>query len=74
MGSPFQSPRGGIWRAGVRLETHDEVEATLQSALEYDRPSVVDAHINPAEDVYPIVPSSGDNAKFAMNEAQLEEL
>ncbi len=59
---------------GFRLETCDEVEATLQSALEYDGPSVVDAHINPAEDVYSIVLSGGDNAKFAMNEAQLEEL
>ncbi|WP_336346238.1 biosynthetic-type acetolactate synthase large subunit [Halalkalicoccus ordinarius] len=59
---------------GFRLETDNEVEETLQAALDYDGPSVVDAHVDPAEDVYPIVPSGGDNAKFAMNGAQLEEL
>ncbi|WP_336365155.1 biosynthetic-type acetolactate synthase large subunit [Halalkalicoccus salilacus] len=59
---------------GFRLETDDEVEETLKVALDYDGPSVVDAHVDPAEDVYPIVPSGGDNAKFAMNGAQLEEL
>ena len=59
---------------GFRLDDYYEAEATLQSALDYDRPSIVDAHIDPEEDVYPMVPSSGDNGKFAINEDQLEEL
>ncbi|MFB6210377.1 MAG: biosynthetic-type acetolactate synthase large subunit [Halobacteriales archaeon] len=59
---------------GFRLENYDDVEPTLRAAVEYDGPSVVDAHIDPEEDVYPMVPSGGDNTKFAMNAAQLEEL
>ncbi|MFB6299307.1 MAG: biosynthetic-type acetolactate synthase large subunit [Halobacteriales archaeon] len=59
---------------GFRLEEYDAVEETLQAAVDYDGPSVVDAHIDPEEDVYPMVPSGGDNTKFAMNLAQLEEL
>ncbi len=59
---------------GFRIEAHDEVEETLQAAREYDGPSVVDAHIDPEENVYPMVPSGGDNARFALNEDQLEEL
>lgn len=59
---------------GFRLDTYEAVSETLQAALEYDGPSVVDAHIDPEEGVYPIVPSGGDNTKFAMNAAQLEEL
>jgi acetolactate synthase-1/2/3 large subunit len=59
---------------GFRMDSYDEVEKTLQLALEYDGPSVVDAQINPDEDVYPMVPSGGDNSKFAMNREQLERL
>jgi acetolactate synthase-1/2/3 large subunit len=59
---------------GFRLDDPDETAATLRAALDYDGPSVVDAHVDPDEDVYPIVPSGGDNGKFAMNAAQLEEL
>ncbi|MFB6157911.1 MAG: biosynthetic-type acetolactate synthase large subunit [Haloferacaceae archaeon] len=59
---------------GFRVDAADEVAGTLRAALDHDGPSVVDAHIDPEEDVYPIVPSGGDNGKFAMNEAQLEEL
>ncbi len=64
----------GFGARGFRIETYDEADETLRAALEYDGPSVVDAHVDPEEDVYPIVPSGGDNTKFAMNEAQLEEL
>jgi len=64
----------GFGARGFRLETYDEVEKTLQAAFEYDGPSVVDAHIDPEESVYPMVPSGGDNTKFAMNSAQLEKL
>ena len=43
----------------------------MQAALDYDGPSVVDVHINPEEDVYPMVPSGGDNGRFALSEDQL---
>ncbi len=64
----------GFGARGFRIETYDDIDETLRAAYEYDGPSVVDAHVDPEEDVYPIVPSGGDNTKFAMNEAQLEEL
>jgi len=56
---------------GFTLEGYDEVADTLQAAFDYDGPSVVDAHIDPAENVYPMVPSGGDNARFALAEDQL---
>jgi acetolactate synthase-1/2/3 large subunit len=59
---------------GLRLESYDEVEATIQTAREYDGPSVIDAIIDPGENVYPMVPSGGDNARFALNEDHLEQL
>ena len=59
---------------GLRVEDPDNVEETIQQAREYDGPSVVDAIIDPAENVYPMVPSGGDNARFALNEDHLEEL
>jgi acetolactate synthase-1/2/3 large subunit len=57
---------------GFRLEDYDDVEETVAAAREYDGPSVVDAIIDPAENVYPMVPSGGDNGLFALNEAHLE--
>ncbi|NLV10979.1 biosynthetic-type acetolactate synthase large subunit [Halomicrobium mukohataei] len=59
---------------GFRLEEYDDVEETIQAAREYDGPSVVDAIIDPAENVYPMVPSGGDNGLFALNERHLEQL
>ena len=59
---------------GFRLEDYDDVADTLEAALAYDGPSVVDAVIDPEENVFPMVPSGGDNGQFAMNEAQLEQL
>jgi len=56
---------------GFTMREYDEVADTLEAALEYDGPSVVDAHIDPAENVYPMVPSGGDNARFALSEDQL---
>jgi acetolactate synthase-1/2/3 large subunit len=56
---------------GFRIESYDEVEAVVAAALEYDGPSVVDAHIDPGENVYPMVPSGGDNGLFALAEDQL---
>ena len=59
---------------GLRMEGYDEVEETIQRARDYDGPSVIDAFIDPTENVYPMVPSGGDNARFALNERHLEEL
>ncbi|WP_267161836.1 biosynthetic-type acetolactate synthase large subunit [Halovenus salina] len=59
---------------GFSLDDADDAEATLTAASEYDGPAVVDAHIDPDENVYPMVPSGGDNARFALNETQLEGL
>ncbi len=60
--------------AGFRIEDADEVEETIQAARDHDGPSVIDAIIDPAQNVYPMVPSGGDNARFALNETQLEGL
>jgi acetolactate synthase-1/2/3 large subunit len=59
---------------GLRLESYDEVEETIKTAREYDGPTVIDAIIDPSENVYPMVPSGGDNARFALNEDHLEQL
>ena len=59
---------------GFRLETYDQVAETVEAALAYDGPSVVDVYIDPAENVFPMVPSGGDNGRFAMNQAHMEEL
>jgi acetolactate synthase-1/2/3 large subunit len=56
---------------GFRIETQDEVEETVKAALDYDGPSVVDVFIDPEENVYPMVPSGGDNGQFALSEDQL---
>ena len=56
---------------GFRIESHEEVEETVQEALDYDGPSIVDVFIDPEENVYPMVPSGGDNGQFALSEEQL---
>ena len=56
---------------GFRIDDYDEVADTVEAALDYDGPSVVDVHIDPAENVYPMVPSGGDNGLFALSEDQL---
>ncbi|WP_058996633.1 biosynthetic-type acetolactate synthase large subunit [Haloarcula sp. CBA1127] len=57
---------------GFTLESYDNVEETIQEAREYDGPSVIDAHIDPGENVFPMVPSGGDNGQFALNEDHLD--
>ncbi|QSG11134.1 Acetolactate synthase large subunit or other thiamine pyrophosphate-requiring enzyme [Halapricum desulfuricans] len=57
---------------GFRLEEPEDVEETIQAAREYDGPAVIDAIIDPAENVFPMVPSGGDNGLFALNEQHLE--
>ncbi|WP_338738094.1 biosynthetic-type acetolactate synthase large subunit [Haloplanus salilacus] len=56
---------------GWRVDDYDEVADAVEEALDYDGPSVVDFHIDPAENVYPMVPSGGANDKFALSEDQL---
>ncbi len=56
---------------GFRIESYEEVESVVAEALAYDGPSVVDVHIDPEENVYPMVPSGGDNGRFALSEDQL---
>ncbi|MFD1515548.1 biosynthetic-type acetolactate synthase large subunit [Halomarina rubra] len=56
---------------GFTLREYDETAETLREAIDYDGPSVVDAHIDPTENVYPMVPSGGDNCQFALSEDQL---
>ena len=56
---------------GFTLREYDEVADTLRAAIDYDGPSIVDAHIDPDENVYPMVPSGGDNCQFALSEDQL---
>ena len=60
--------------AGFRIDDYDEVEETIEAAREYDGPAVIDAIIDPVENVYPMVPSGGDNARFALNEQHLEDI
>ncbi|ERG94906.1 biosynthetic-type acetolactate synthase large subunit [Haloquadratum walsbyi] len=56
---------------GFRIDEYDEVAETVEAALDYDGPSVIDCHIDPGANVYPMVPSGGANGKFALTEDQL---
>ncbi|WP_280536429.1 biosynthetic-type acetolactate synthase large subunit [Halopenitus sp. POP-27] len=56
---------------GWAVSEYDAVADTIESALAYDGPSVIDFRIDPAENVYPMVPSGGANGKFALSEEQL---
>ncbi|QSW99765.1 biosynthetic-type acetolactate synthase large subunit [Haloterrigena alkaliphila] len=57
--------------AGFRIDEYDEVADTIADAIAYDGPSVIDVHIDPDANVYPMVPSGGDNGQFALAEDQL---
>ncbi len=70
----FAELAGAYGAGGFRLDSREEVRGTVREALAYDGPSVVDVHIDPEENVFPMVPSGGDNGRFAMDEAQLSEL
>ncbi|WP_227131361.1 biosynthetic-type acetolactate synthase large subunit [Halorubellus salinus] len=56
---------------GIAVEEYDEVADAVQESVEYDGPAVVDFRVDPAENVYPMVPSGGDNGQFALAEDQL---
>jgi len=59
---------------GQAVEDYDEVAPAIEAALEYDGPSVIDFRIDPEENVFPMVPSGGENGRFAMNADELEEI
>jgi len=56
---------------GLTAEGYDEVPEAIEAAMDYDGPSVIDFHIDPEENVYPMVPSGGNNAEFALEEGHL---
>jgi acetolactate synthase-1/2/3 large subunit len=56
---------------GWRVDEYDGVADAVEEALAYDGPSVIDFHIDPEENVYPMVPSGGANGRFALSEDQL---
>jgi len=67
----FASLAEAFGAKGFTLSEYDGTAETLRAAIEYDGPSVVDAHVDPTENVYPMVASGGDNARFALSEDQL---
>jgi acetolactate synthase-1/2/3 large subunit len=56
---------------GWRVDDYDQVAEAVEEALAYDGPSVIDFHIDPAENVYPMVASGAANGRFALSEDQL---
>jgi len=56
---------------GFAAEEYDEIPEVVEASLAYDGPSVVDVRIDPQANVYPMVPSGGDNGAFALSEDQL---
>jgi acetolactate synthase-1/2/3 large subunit len=59
---------------GFRLEDQESVDQVIEKARSYDGPAVVDAIIDPAENVYPMVPSGGDHGMFALNGDHLGDI
>jgi acetolactate synthase-1/2/3 large subunit len=56
---------------GFRIESYDDAPDVIEAALATDGPAVVDVYVDPEEDVYPMVPSGGDNGQFALSEDHL---
>ena len=56
---------------GIRVDGYDEVAPAVEEALAYDGPTVIDFHVDPEENVLPMVPSGGANGQFALSEDQL---
>jgi acetolactate synthase-1/2/3 large subunit len=56
---------------GIRVDGYDEVAPAVEEALAYDGPAVIDFHVDPEENVLPMVPSGGANGRFALSEDQL---
>jgi len=55
---------------GLRVDDYDEVAPAVEEALAYEGPAVIDFHVDPEENVLPMVPSGGANGKFAAAEDQ----
>jgi len=56
---------------GIAVDDYDEVAPAVEEALAYDGPAVLDVHIDPEENVLPMVASGGENGRFALSEDQL---
>jgi len=56
---------------GDRITSYDEVAPVIEDALATDGPVVVDVHIDPDENVFPMVKSGGANDEFALTEDHL---
>jgi len=67
----FEPLAEGFGARGFTVEKPDELADAVAGALAYDGPAVVDCRIDPRENVYPMVPSGGDNGRFALDEDQL---
>jgi acetolactate synthase-1/2/3 large subunit len=59
---------------GFTIDGYDEVADVVEAAVDCDGPAVVDCHIDPEENVFPMVPSGGENGKFALEEGHLDQL
>ncbi len=59
---------------GFTVADYDGVEDAVEAAVEYDGPAVIDFHIDPEENVFPMVPSGGKNGKFALQTDHLDQL
>lgn len=70
-GPDFATLAEAFGAKGFTVREYENVPDTLEAAREYDGPSVVDAFIDPEENVYPMVSSGGNNAEFALSEDQL---
>ena len=57
--------------SGFTLSEYDDAAETIRAALDTDGPAVVDVHIDPAENVFPMVASGGANDEFALTEDHL---
>ena len=49
----------GYGALGIRVEKPEDVPSAIESALAVDRPVVIDFHVDPEENVYPMVPPGG---------------
>ena len=67
----FAALAAAFGATGERVTTYDELPETVETALETDGPVVVDVHIDPEENVFPMVPSGGANDQFALTEDHL---
>ncbi len=59
-GNPdFVKVAEGYGAVGIRVEKPNEVPSAIQKAIEIDRPVVIDFHVDPEANVFPMVPPGG---------------